>query len=319
MINRPLRWDPLIDDGAGESIAAIYNRAGSAYVAYADGDPKQLFDFDGRHAYADRCLWSVLNDKLMALRLRGAETIRILDAGCGPGTWLRRLVSRAQVLGFTSITARGFDVAEAQVETARQMARELSQLPGVDLAFEVGDLTQPLPEADGTVDLTLCLYSVLSHLPAASLPQVAAEMARVTRGHFIATVRTVGSTPSIFVDALPKARHFQHDHEHDQCHVELIDGRRFVLRFHLFTAAEFRNCFADRFTIEDLRGLDLFHSRFVPDARWNPVAQGGDAVSRHHLAWLEDAYSRLPGFMENANHFLLVARPGMPCEVSARV
>jgi SAM-dependent methyltransferase len=308
MIHRSRSSDPRGVDRAGDSIAGIYNRAGRAYVAYADGNPDRLFDFEGLHAYADRCLWSVLDGKLTELRSTGAEAVRILDAGCGPGTWLRRLVTRALALGFTRITARGFDVADAQVETARRMARGLAGLPGIELVFEVADLTQPLPEADGAVDLTLCLYSVLSHLPAESVPQVSAELARVTRGHFVTTVRSVGSTPSIFVDTVEKARHFQYDHDRDQCRVELLDGRSFVLRFHLFTAAELRGCFAERFVIEDLRGLDLFHSRFVPDPRWNPASPANDRASRDHLARLEDVYARTPGFMEHANHFLLVGR-----------
>src|SRR5271154_3004522 len=95
---------------AGKKIADIYNRAGDDYAAYADGDPSQLFAFDGMHAYADRCVWAVLEKKLTDLRASGASSVRLLDAGCGPGTWLRRLVIRARALGFGSITARGFDI-----------------------------------------------------------------------------------------------------------------------------------------------------------------------------------------------------------------
>jgi hypothetical protein len=44
------------------------------------------------------------------------------------------------------------------------------------------------------------------------------------------------------------------------------DGRRMALRFHLFTADELLRCFAEQFAVEDLCGLDIFHSRFSPDA-----------------------------------------------------
>jgi SAM-dependent methyltransferase len=311
MIHRPRRYESSAGDGASKTIATIYNRAGSAYVAYADGNPGRLFDFESPHAYADRCLWSILESKLTALHDKGARSLRILDAGCGPGTWLRRLVSRARTLGFTSIVARGFDVAETQVRAARRLACDLSELPGVDMTFDVADLTAPLPEADGTVDLTLCLYSVLSHLPLESVQQVSAELARVTGGHFVTTVRSIGSTPSIFVDSIEKARRFQHDHERDLCRIELYDGRRFTLRFHLFTVEELKRCFADHFAIEDICGLDLFHSRFVPDPRWNPPSQSIDQPCRHHLAQLEEAYARMPGFMEQANHLMLVGRPSV--------
>ena len=109
---------------------------------------------------------------------------------------------RARALGFSSITARGFDIAEAQIKRARLTAGNLSSLPGVNLQFDVADLTDRLPESDAAVDLTLCLYSALSHLPVSSLKDISTEIARVTSGHFIATVRPVGSTPTGFVDSV---------------------------------------------------------------------------------------------------------------------
>jgi SAM-dependent methyltransferase len=301
-----------VDELAAETVATVYNRAGASYVAYADGDPGLLFSLDGPHAYADRYLWSVLETRLQDLRAEGRSSVSILDAGCGPGTWVRRLVSRAKTLGFTSIVARGFDVADAQIQAARLTARDLARLPGVDLTFDVADLTAPLPEADASVDITLCLYSVLSHLAVARLPDVAAEIARVTRGHFITTVRPVGSPPTIFVDSIEKARHFQHDHPQNQSEIELYDGRRFTVRFHLFDALELRGCFADCFVIEDLRGLDLFHSRFALDPRWNPGSVQIEHPFGDQLTQLEDAYSQTPGFMERATHLLLVGRRRHP-------
>ena len=147
--------------GFGANVAALYNGAGDRYLAYADGGHDHLFDFAGLHGYADRQLWSLLQGKLADLRSGGAAAIRILDAGCGPGTWLRRCVAYARRIGFSEITARGFDLAQAQVETARLLSDGLAQLP----SFDVADLTDGLPEPEGAVDIALCLYSVLSHLP----------------------------------------------------------------------------------------------------------------------------------------------------------
>jgi len=109
----------VIQDSTASNVAAAYNQAGGDYVAYAEGDPTRLYAFDGLHAYADWHLWTVLEAKLNDLRATGASSIAILDAGCGPGTWLRRLVTRAHTLGFTNITARGFDIARAQIQRAR--------------------------------------------------------------------------------------------------------------------------------------------------------------------------------------------------------
>ena len=84
-------------------VAAVYNQAGNDYVTYADGDPERLFCFDGLHAYADRQLWSLLERKLGELKAAGANSVTILDAGCGPGTWLRRVVTHAHRLGFCEL------------------------------------------------------------------------------------------------------------------------------------------------------------------------------------------------------------------------
>ena len=192
----------VVHDSAAANVAAAYNQAGGDYVAYADDDPTRLFEFDGLHAYADRRVWTLLDKKLTDLHANGTRSIRILDAGCGPGTWLRRLVTRARALGFTTITARGFDVARAQIQRARLLAKDLCGIPGINLTFDVADFTPELAEADASVDLTLCLYSVLSHLPVARLPKVSAEVARVTSGHFITTVLSVGSTPTISIHRL---------------------------------------------------------------------------------------------------------------------
>lgn len=291
-----------------EDAADIYNNAGGDYAAYADGDPTQPFVFDGMHAYADRCLWNVLDAKLADLRASGASSISLLDAGCGPGTWLRRLVLRAHELRFTSIRARGFDIAHVQIEHARLLARPLSTLPGVTLAFDVADLSARLPEANASVDITLCLYSVLSHLPVGDLANIAAELARVTAGHFMTTVRPVGSPPTAFVGPIEKVRRLKHDHIQDRCEIELDDGRQIAFSFHLFSAMELRGHFAPYFDIEELRGLDLFHTRFMPDLRWNLPCVKDDPRFSDELARLEEAHAASPEFVDSAAHLLLVGR-----------
>jgi len=296
-----------VDDKAMDDVADIYNDAGDAYAAYADGDPSQLFAFDGMHGYADRCVWAALEKKLIDLRASGASSVRLLDAGCGPGTWLRRLVIRARSLGFSSITARGFDIAQAQIQRAQSASRNLSSLPGVNLTFEVADLAGRLPEPDASVDLTLCLYSALSHLPVARLPDISKEIARVTSGHFIATVRPIGSMPTAFVDSIEKVCRLKQDHARDRCEIDLSDGRQIAFSFHQFTAAELRNHFSSCFDIEDVRGLDLFHSRFMPDSRWNPVSPSDDSQLADELERLEKVYATRAEFMDRATHLLLVA------------
>jgi SAM-dependent methyltransferase len=286
-----------------------YSRSGDHYVSYADGDPDRLFSFTSHFAYADAKLWAVLASRLRLLRADGREEISILDAGCGPGTWLRRLVTEAHRLGFKKIEATGFDIAETQIEKAAELTRDIRRLPGVSLTLEVRDATEPFKETGRSSDLTLCLYCVLNHLPADRLEATVAELARVTRGLFVTTVRAVGSVPTAFVDSLDHARSFLQDNDHDRFVVELVDGQHFCFTTHLFGARELHRLMGRCFTIESLRGLDLFHSRFSPDPRWNPEDLPGREQLVQELADLEDRFATHPAFIDRATHLLLIGRP----------
>jgi len=303
-----------LDASAADSnrpIANAYNQAGDKYLCYADGDPGQLFAFNGRYAYGDRQIWKLLDEKLRALFVSGTQTVRILDLGCGPGTWLRRVVTRARELGFRHIFARGIDIAEDQVRRAEELSASLSRCHGVELQFEVADICKRLPEADASIDLCLCLYGVLNHLPANDLPPVLSEIRRVTRGDFIATVRAVGSTPTVYVGAVEDASTFHQDNKNDRFEVEFQDGRRVCVCSHLFGAAELRARVLPHLAIKDLFGLDLFHGRFAEDPRWNPHSDQPCQQFDTALDRLEAYYCRNPGFIDHATHLLLVGTPHM--------
>jgi SAM-dependent methyltransferase len=286
-----------------------YSSSGDHYLSYADGDPQRLFDFTSHFAYADAQLWAVIARRLRLLRADGREELRVLDAGCGPGTWLRRIVTEAHRLGFKRILATGFDIAEIQLAQATNLTRDVRRLPGVSLSIEMRDLTQPLIEADHSIDLTLCLYCVLNHLPQDSLPAVSRELARVTRGLFITTVRTIGSVPTAYVDSLDHTRMFRQDNSANRFEAELVDGQHFTIPSHLFAADEFRTLMEGSFAVDALRGLDLFHSRFSPDPRWNPDALPTDEALVRVLARLEDRFATHPAFIDRATHMLFIGRP----------
>jgi SAM-dependent methyltransferase len=291
------------------TIATAYNQAGDKYLAYADGNPDQLFAFDGRYGYGDRQIWELLDIKLRALFVTGAQTVRVLDLGCGPGTWLRRVVTRARELGFRHIIARGFDIAEDQIRRARELSEQLGHCRGVDLSFEVSDICERYPEADSSVDLCLCLCGVLNHLPAHNLPPVLSEIRRVTRGDFITTVRAIGSTPTVYVGAIEEARKFRQDNKNNRLEVEFQNGRRISVSSHLFGAAELRALIAPHLAIKDLFGLDLFHGRFAEDPRWNPDGCQPTVQFGAELNRLEMVYCRDSGFIDHATHLLLVSTP----------
>ncbi|SNS12342.1 Methyltransferase domain-containing protein [Sphingomonas laterariae] len=296
-----------------DEAARAYDLAGEAYLNYADGDPHRIYDFDGRYAYGDRRIWAVIERTLVALAESGQKTLTVLDAGCGPGTWMRRILLRAHLLGFTRVVARGFDISPEQIVLAQKVAGRAAALPGAACEFELGDITQPLPEQSGSVDLCLCLYGVLNHLPVERHAGVAAELARVTGGHLIVTTRAIGSTPTIYVDGVESAEWFRQDNAIDRLEVDLRDGRHFEFSSHLFAAAELDQLFAPHLD-SMLVGLDLFHGRFAPDPRWNPDRVGEDVDFYRDLDRLERQYGGDPHFIDHATHLMLIGRPRQICE-----
>jgi len=289
-----------------QKIAAAYNDAGDRYGSYADGQADGLFDFTGHYAYGDKATWIAIDQKLQALAANGAKSVRVLDLGCGPGTWLRRIATRALELGLDKIIAHGVDIADGQVKRAEEACRHLSSQ--IELTFEVRDIREQFREADQSVDLCLCLYGVLNHVAPGDFAAVLGEVARVTSGTFISTVRTIGSTPTIYVDSIEAARRFRQDHRLDRLDVELANGRHMSFTSHLFGTAELVGLVSQHLTVQDVCGLDIFHGRFSTDPRWNPP----NAISSHfferELTRLEQVFCREPEFIDHATHLLLVAK-----------
>jgi hypothetical protein len=112
----------------------------------------------------------------------------------------------------------------------------------------------------------------------------------------------------VFIDSLEKVRRLEFDHGEDRCDIEFLDGRRLALRFHLFTANELRTCLGEFFDTEDLCGLDLFHTRFSPDCRWNPSCERLSRAVEANLEKLQETYTRHDPFMDRAIHLAFVGR-----------
>ena len=299
-LNKPVADPDPLQPGA--EIALAYDAAGIAYRDYADGDTAQ--DFSGRYGFADRELWQRIDKALIELRAQGRHAIRILDLGCGPGTWLLRTVTRARALGFTAIEGHGIDLSPAMIALARQAAADVTD-PRIGLSFAVGDILATLEqEGRHACDLALCLYGVLNHVAPATLPAVARALANVSDGALIATVRSTGSLPSIFISGMEKVRRFHQDHAHDRLEIDLVDGRHLEFGLHLFSAREVRALFTPHCAIREIAGIDVFHSRFRPESDWNPATE--DPALDASLARLEHFCAGDPTFIDRAAHILLV-------------
>ncbi len=288
-----------------DDTALAYDSAGHDYLHYADGDVTLPFDFNSNFSFADREIWRRLDATLVRFAEDGRRSITLLDAGCGPGTWLKRIVLRAAELGFTKIEAYGFDISPNMIALAKEQAGSIDN-PTIHINLICCDITQTLPFEDAKFDLSLCLYGVVNHLPVEVHDRVAGELNRVTEGTLFVTVRTVGSQPTIYIDRLDRALTFHQDNDADLMEVDLIDGRHISFTSHLFTSGDLRALFRGRFACTLMVGLDVFHGRFALDERWNPGSITDQADFEGHLVELEHRYACLPLFIDRAAHILLV-------------
>jgi SAM-dependent methyltransferase len=288
--------------------AAAYDATGTAYLHYADG--AQPGEFASRYAFADRTLWGRIEASLVALRANGRHAVRILDIGCGPGTWTIRAARCAARLGFTAIECRGIDPSPRMIELAREAAATVRD-DATGLAFEVADLHSALAsEDDHGADLVLCLYGVFNHLAAPLRASAAEALARVNGGTLIVTARSVGSLPTIYVAGIEQAAHFVQDHDADRMEIDLTDGTHLAFDSHLFRAAELGALFAPHCRVRELAGLDIFHSRFAHDPAWNPAGANG-APTADRLARLERLCAEDDVLIDSAAHIMLVAEPSL--------
>lgn len=296
--------------GASASLsdtACAYDTVAAAYLDHAEGKDSGLFEFSGAHGYTDRALWLRLDLMLVRLWTEGRRAIRILDAGCGPGTWLLRLAIRARDLGFSAIDARGIDISPVMIDLARSRAG-IGKDGHIGLGFEIGNIADALDdEDDGSFDIVLCLNGVLNHLDADERASAAAAMERVCDGEIFVTVYSVGGNPSIYLADAYDVRQFLQDNDKGRLDIDLADGRTLRLPFHLFHANELPRLFSDRVRQDEVAGLDLFHSRFRINPRWNNTP--GDIRERDaELDRLEQLCERMTALIDFSSQILFRGR-----------
>ena len=104
-----------------------------------------------------------LEARLLAGRTGVLDGLRVLDAGCGTGRWMRRLLdSGARVAGF---------------DFSLPMLRKAAAKPDLAGRCAVADVSR-LPVRDNCFDLSICSFT-LSYVP--DLFAAVAELARVAR------------------------------------------------------------------------------------------------------------------------------------------
>jgi ubiquinone/menaquinone biosynthesis C-methylase UbiE len=300
--------------GEADQIADLYSAFADSYVKYADGEAEEdLFSFSSQlYGEEDQRLFNTITSEVLKCVKRNPSTscLRLLDAGCGPGTWPLRIAAFCHKQGIP-IKIVGVDISSEMIHRANaglSAAKGKYQDVNFDIEFKYGDISIDLPYGNNSFDISLSLYTVLNHVDRATVGFSVGEMMRVTSSVNITTVRTLGSMPTAFVSFLKDFSAYEwHD---DVLTLWRGDGQTATLYSHLFSGREITDIFAKHGRIVDSFGLGIFGPRFRPDQAWGDMESLPEFEElQAHLRQLDEIFCRHPTWREFANHLVLVSAP----------
>jgi SAM-dependent methyltransferase len=106
---------------ASRGVATAYDHVGDEYVCYADGGGST--GHRQQRIIVSRMpmpiVWETVRSTIEELHSARVSTLHVIDAGCGPSTWISRVAAYAHRLGLR-LEAIGIDISEGQLEIARE-------------------------------------------------------------------------------------------------------------------------------------------------------------------------------------------------------
>lgn len=305
---------------ANEGVKNFYDAYSDSYTDYANGTSAlsellELKEADISHAFSwgDVQTWqSIVRslDLIIDQRLQADDTtpISVVDIGCGDGTWALRVAHHCVARG-TSVSVTCLDLSPAMLESASKQFDEFlsrSEPDRVNVAYALCDLAKGLaaPIKARGFDLTLCLHTVLNHLPAASLCFAIAELVAATRGFLHFSVKPPFSRPTFYAAPMSDILHFDRRNEH----LYAVDrtGSFHILRSNLISHQQLEEALAPLPGSATFIGLDVLVSRLTPDPRWVGDDPTAKLLPIDDLLSLEAKTARDPRYLNFANHILAI-------------
>lgn len=170
--SRSLRFAAsLVADGLGAALAEGPELYGASYFGVARGGER-------RSGYAQYDRQTSRANIASYLLWKNFECRRSLDVGCALGFVV-------EALRELYVDAWGSDISADAISLAH---------PSVRPFLTQGDLSKGLPFEDGHFDL-ISSFEILEHVPPERVPEALTELARVCRGHLVATIPSFGPNP----------------------------------------------------------------------------------------------------------------------------
>lgn len=305
---------------ANDGVKHFYDSFSNSYTQYANGTSAlsellELNESDVSHAFSwgDVQTWQSIEqslDLLINQREQSGEPhpIKVVDIGCGDGTWALRIAhhcfSRKVPVSITCL-----DLSPAMLDSARAHFEQFfaqCQPDDMCVTYALCDLATGLPEPikRDKFDITLCLHTVLNHLPATCLNFAIAELVAATRGFLFFSVKPPFSRPTFYAAPMSDILHFDRRNEH----LYALDrsGSFHILRSNLISHQQLQDALAPLAVATQFIGLDVLVSRLTPDPRWVGDDPTAKLLPIEDLLSLEARTASDARYLNFANHILAI-------------
>lgn len=305
---------------SNDGVKNFYDNFSKSYTDYANGtsaltellDLKEN-DINRAFSWGDVQTWQSIEeslDVLIEVRRKAKETtaIRVLDIGCGDGTWALRIAHYC-INKSEQVEIACLDLSPAMLESAKVKFNDFLMHCGrsdIEITYEVCDLALGLPShiKSKGYDVVLCLHTVLNHLPAKDLNFSIGELVQASTGFLYFSVKPPFSKPTFYAAPMSEIIHFDRRNEH----LYALDrsGSFHVLRSNLISHEQLQAALTHHSVSAEFIGLDVLISRLTPDPRWVGDDLTAKSLPIDDLLSLEARASLDSRYLNFANHILAV-------------
>jgi SAM-dependent methyltransferase len=302
-------------------VASFYNLFSGSYTSYANGSAvlEEIIDLGSSidsHSFSrsDWKTWEAIQSSIDTLvsekkRREDKTPFTLLDVGCGDGVWAIRIANYC-LSNNIAVDVDCVDLSDNMLQCAEFLfstyCDSFEAMPDLRVTFKKCNIIDGLggSHKGRRYDLTLCLHTVLNHVPREALDSCMRELVEHTSGFLYLSVKPPFSRPTFYAASMSEV--IRYERRDDHLYALDLKGKFHVIPSSLISAEQLRELFR-RYPIDyELVALDVVLSRFMPDPQWI----GGDTnemcVPMDSLLELEAKVSTDPALLDFANHILAV-------------
>ncbi|OCX24820.1 class I SAM-dependent methyltransferase [Pseudomonas graminis] len=302
-------------------VASFYNFFSENYTSYANGSAAlgEIIDLGSNidsHPFSrsDLKTWQAIQNSIDALisekkRRKDTAPLTLLDVGCGDGVWAIRIANYC-LSNNIAVDVDCVDLSDNMLQRAEMLflayCDSLKASPDLRVTYTKCNIIDGLGDSHRSrrYDLTLCLHTVLNHVPRESLKICIRELVEHTSGFLYISVKPPFSRPTFYAASMSEV--IRYERRDDHLYALDLKGKFHIIPSNLISAEQLRELFRPHPISYDLIALDMMLSRFMPDPQWIGSDTNEMCVPMDSLLALEAEVSANPTLLDFANHILAV-------------